>query len=260
MADSLEHELEFAVTLADIADAITLPHFLQRNFSVDIKENNTEVTEIDRSTETALMNLVREQRPNHAWYGEEHGRGGDSDAEWTWVIDPIDGTSNFVRGVPIWATLIGLVHKERGPVMGFVSAPALHSRWWATVDSEAFFNGHPMSVSSISALSDASLSITENARWRELGYGDAIKTLKKSVKRVRGYGDFWQHMLVAQGAIDVAVDAIGLEPYDIAALMPIVKAAGGKLTNRHGEEQWQSDTAITSNGLLHAHLGTLLLG
>lgn len=260
MATHLEHELEFAVTLADIADAITLPHFEARNFSVDIKANNTEVTEVDRATETALMDLVRAQRPEHSWYGEEHGSGGDSNAEWTWVIDPIDGTSNFIRGVPIWATLIGLVHKERGPVLGFVSAPALHSRWWGTVDGEAVFNGHRISVSTVNSLSEASLSITENARWRELGYSDAIKNLKKSVKRVRGYGDFWQHMMVAQGAVDIAVDAIGLEPYDIAALMPIVRAAGGKMTNRHGLEEWKSDTAITSNGLLHHFLDDLHRG
>lgn len=260
MADNLEHELEFAVTLADVADAITLPHFIDRNFSVALKANDTEVTEIDRSTETALMDLVRAHRPQHGWYGEEHGKGGNSDAEWTWVIDPIDGTSNYVRGVPIWATLIALVHKEHGPVLGFVSAPALHSRWWGTVGGEALFNGHPISVSTVDSLAEASLSITENAPWRDLGYSEAIKSLKKSVKRVRGYGDFWQHMLVAQGALDIAVDAIGLEPYDIAALLPIVQAAGGTLTNRDGRQEWQSDTAITSNGLLHRHLGDLLRG
>lgn len=260
MAFNLEHELEFAVTLADIADAITFPHFESQNFSVDIKSNNTEVTEVDRATETALMDLVRAQRPEHSWYGEEHGRGGDDNSEWTWVIDPIDGTSNFIRGVPIWATLIGLVHKEQGPVLGFVSAPAMHARWWGTIGGDAMFNGHPITVSSVDTLADASLSITENAPWRERGYSDAIKALKKSVKRVRGYGDFWQHMLVAQGAIDIAVDAIGLEPYDIAALMPIVKAAGGTLTNRDGREEWQSDTAITSNTVLHQYLGDLMRG
>jgi histidinol-phosphatase len=113
-------------------------------------------------------------------------------------------------------------------------------------------------VSTISSLAEASLSITENAPWREAGYSEAIKNLKKSVKRVRGYGDFWQHMLVAQGAIDIAVDAIGLEPYDIAALIPIVQAAGGTLTNRHGVVDWRSDTAITSNYLLHAEIMRLL--
>ena len=256
----MERDLEFAVLLADTADAFTLPHFETRNFTVDLKANHTEVTEVDRGTETAIMELVRRHRPQHAWYGEEHGSGGDVDAEWTWVIDPIDGTSNFVRGVPIWATLIGLVHRELGPVLGFVSAPALHMRWWGTLGGEAMFNGHPIRVSTVNDISEASLSITENAPWREMGYGDAIKNLKRSVKRVRGYGDFWQHMLVAQGAVDLAVDAIGLEPYDIAALIPIVQAAGGTLTDRAGNVNWRGDTAVTSNGLLHRHLDALLRG
>jgi histidinol-phosphatase len=255
----LDRELEFAVTLADLADAVTLPFFESRNFSVDLKANQTEVTEVDRHTETVIMDMVRTQRPDHDWYGEEHGAS-NNNAEWTWVIDPIDGTSNFVRGVPIWATLIALVHRERGPVLGFVSAPAMQSRWWGVVGGDAMHNGHRIRVSTVDALSDASLSITENAAWREAGYGEAIKNLKKSVKRVRGYGDFWQHMLVAQGAVDIAVDAIGLEPYDIAALMPIVQAAGGMLTNREARADWRSDTAITSNGLLHRHLGELQQG
>jgi histidinol-phosphatase len=259
MFSELARELEFAVTLADLADAVTLPFFESRNFTVDVKANQTEVTEVDRRTETVIMDAVRAQRPDHGWYGEEHGAS-TTDAEWTWVIDPIDGTSNFVRGVPIWATLIALVHRDRGPVLGFVSAPAMQSRWWGVIDGEAMHNGRRITVSTISSLAEASLSITENAPWREAGYSEAIKNLKKSVKRVRGYGDFWQHMLVAQGAIDIAVDAIGLEPYDIAALIPIVRAAGGTLTNRDGVVDWRSDTAITSNGLLHRHLGELQQG
>lgn len=256
----LERELGFAVTLAETADAITLPHFESRDFTVDIKANQTEVTEVDRHTETVLMDLVRSERPEHGWYGEEHGTGGASDAEWIWVIDPIDGTSNFVRGVPIWATLIALVHRERGPQLGFVSAPAMHSRWWGTIDGQAMHNGRPIRVSAVDSLAEASLSITENAPWRDAGHGEAIKSLKKSVKRLRGYGDFWQHMLVAEGAVDIAVDAIGLEPYDIAALIPIVTAAGGTLTDRSGVTNWRGDTAVTSNGLLHRHLGELLRG
>lgn len=254
----LERELEFAVTLAETADAVTLPYFQSRNFTVDIKQNQTEVTEVDRHTETVLMDLVRTERPDHGWYGEEHGTGGVANAEWIWVIDPIDGTSNFVRGVPIWATLIALVHRDRGPVLGFVSAPAMHSRWWGTIDGEAMHNGHRMRVSDVDSLAEASLSITENAPWRDAGHGETIKSLKKSVKRVRGYGDFWQHMLVAQGAVDIAIDAIGLEPYDIAALIPIVSAAGGKLTDRTGTVNWRGDTAVTSNGRLHGHLADLL--
>ena len=254
----LAAELQFAIALADAADAITLPRFNTRNFTVDIKANQTEVTEVDRGTETVIMDLIRAQRPHHAWYGEEHGSGGDG--EYTWGIDPIDGTSNFVRGVPVWATLIGLVHRDRGPVLGMVSAPAMATRWWGFEGAGAFCNGQPIRVSDVDTLAEASLSITENAAWREAGYGDAIKNLKRSVKRVRGYGDFWQHMLVAQGAVDVAVDAIGLEPYDIAALVPIVQAAGGHMVDQSGVMNWQGNTSITTNAALHNAVKSTLLG
>ena len=253
----LDRELEFAVTLADLADAVTLPFFESRNFTVDLKANQTEVTEVDRHTETVIMDMVRTQRPDHGWYGEEHGAS-NNNAEWTWVIDPIDGTSNFVRGVPIWATLIALVHRERGPVLGFVSAPAMQSRWWGVIDGGAFFNGAPMHVSSVASLAEASLSITANSLWDKIGKTVNIDELTRAASRVRGYGDFWQHMLVAQGAVDVAVDAVGLEPYDIAALIPIVHGAGGMLTNRKGIVDWRANTAVSSNGLFHSDVIEIL--
>lgn len=249
MAELID-ELDFALSLADAADAVTLPRFAARNFTVDLKANQTEVTEVDRGTETVIMDLIRSARPHHSWFGEEHGSGGTSDAEWTWVIDPIDGTSNFVRGVPVWATLIALVHREIGPVVGVVSAPAMATRWWGVLDGGAHCNGHPISVSDVSDLEEATLSITDNAPWRDLGYSEALKSLKKSVKRVRGFGDFWQHMLVAQGSVDVAVDSIGLEPYDIAALIPVVVGAGGELFDRDGVRNWRADCAISTNAEL----------
>lgn len=248
MSSDLATELDFALRLADAADAYTLPHFEARSFSVSLKQNQTEVTEIDRGCETLLTDMIRAGRPHHAWYGEEHGTGGDS--EWTWVVDPIDATSNFVRGLPVWATLIALVHADMGPVLGVVSAPAMATRWWGFRDGGAYMNGRPIQVSTVNDISEATLSITDNAPWRDLGHGEWVKNLKKSVKRLRGFGDFWQHMLVAQGSIDIAVDAIGLEPYDIAALMPIVQAAGGKMVDRDGRVNWRADTAITTNGLI----------
>lgn len=246
----LNDELDFALSLADAADAVTLPRFEARNFTVDLKANQTEVTEVDRGTETVIMDLIRSARPHHSWFGEEHGAGGTTDSEWTWVVDPIDGTSNFVRGVPVWATLIALVHRDLGPVVGVVSAPAMRTRWWGVVDGGACCNGHPIRVSDVADLAEATLSITDNAPWRELGYADALKNLKRSVKRIRGFGDFWQHMLVAQGSIDVAVDSIGLEPYDIAALIPVVVAAGGSVVDREGVQNWQADCAISTNSRL----------
>ena len=250
MSLDLAADLDFAHSLADAADAFTLPHFNARSFTVSLKSNQTEVTEIDRGCETIIMDLVRAQRPHHAWYGEEHGTGGGDNAEWTWVIDPIDGTSNFVRGVPVWATLIALVHRDLGPVLGVVSAPAMQTRWWGLTEGGAYCNGHSIRVSDVSELSEASLSIVGEQTWRDAGRADWVKNLKSSVKRVRGYGDFWQHMLVAQGAVDIAVDAIGLEPYDIAALIPVVHGASGRIIDRDGNVNWQADTAISSNGLV----------
>ena len=258
MAHDLAAELDLALSLADDADVITLPRFLARNFSVDTKANATEVTEVDRAAETAVMDLIRAARPTHAWYGEEHGSGGNEGAEWTWVVDPIDGTSNFVRGVPVWATMIALVHRELGPVVGVVSAPAMQTRWWGMLDGGAYCNGSPINVSDTEDITHAHLSVTANEAWTDAGRARNIEHLTGSVRRVRGFGDFWQHMLVAQGAVDVAVDAIGLEPYDIAPLVPIVKAAGGTITDRFGTEDWQANTAVSTNGRLHRRVVEIL--
>lgn len=258
MSNDLQPDLDLALQLADHADSLTLPKFNARSFVVEWKDNLTEVTEVDRNVESELLAMIRAQRPHHNWYGEEHGKGGDNNAEWTWVIDPIDGTSNFVRGVPVWATLIALVHRDIGPVVGVVSAPALHTRWWGVREGGAFRNGTPIQVSTVNELLDAHASITANTAWNVAGKSQNIHRLHNTVRRARGFGDFWQHMLVAEGSIDVAVDAIGLEPYDIAALMPIVEAAGGILSDRDGTRTWQGTCAVSSNGLLHNDIITIL--
>lgn len=250
MSNEFAADLEFALRLADVADGMTLPRFHDRSFSVELKGNMTDVTEVDRDTEQALMNLIRAERPHHGWYGEEHGSS-DGDYEWTWVIDPIDGTTNFVRGVPIYATLIALVHRELGPVVGVVSAPALQRRWWGVLDGGAYLNGSPIRVSGIDSIYDAHLSIAANSEWNRRGKSQHITRLQQTVKRVRGFGDFWQHMMVAEGSIDISVDGIGLGPYDIAALVPIVIAAGGKLTTMTGVVDWRSDHVVATNGVLH---------
>ncbi len=247
---SLDNELQLALRVADAADAVSLPGFNSRGFSVMRKADKSEVTEIDRATESAITNILRLERREHSVYGEEHGVVGPTDAKFQWVIDPIDGTSNFVRGVPVWASLIALVFNDV-PVLGVVSAPAMNMRWWAHIESDAFFNGSKISVSSIDELRHASLSITVNNPWRDLDLGGSLEKLLHNVSRVRGYGDFWQHMLVAQGAVDVAIDSIGLAPYDIAALVPIVQRAGGRCSDRLGENNWRANSLITSNSLLH---------
>ena len=246
----LDDELAFALSLADLADSITLPPFESRAFTLSRKADRSEVTEIDRGCEAAIVERVLAQRPDHAIFGEEHGNGGSTGSTWTWVVDPIDGTSNFVRGVPVWATLVALVHAELGPVVGVVSAPALGRRWWSS-PGRAFVNGHSIRVSDVSRLSDAQVSVTMNDGWDRLGLTDRLVMLQRDAYRSRGYGDFWQHMLVAEGAIDVAVDAIGLQPYDVAAVQAVVEAAGGRLTDRLGTRTYESDSAVSTNGSLH---------
>ena len=247
----LDRELSLALRVADAADAVSLAGFTSRTFSVMRKADKSEVTEIDRATETAITNILRAERPEHSVYGEEHGIVGPSDAKFQWVIDPIDGTSNFVRGVPVWASLIALVH-DNVPVLGVVSAPAMNMRWWAHASGDAFFNGAKIRVSEIAELRRASLSITVNKYWHDVDPDGMLENLQRNVSRVRGYGDFWQHMLVAQGAVDIAIDSIGLAPYDIAALVPIVQQAGGICTDRLGEVNWRANSLVTSNSLLHA--------
>ena len=254
-AVDLEHELELALRVADAADLFTLPHFLERDFTVDWKRNQTEVTEIDRHAESMIVDGLIRARPQHGVFGEEHGLAGEPDAEWRWVIDPIDGTSGYVRGVPIWATLIALVHVERGPEVGVVSAPALGFRWWGGPHLGAHMSAHDnvrdLEVSRVDRLGDAQVSVTHNSGWDDLGRTPRLVALQQQARRSRGIGDFWQHMLVAEGAIDIAVDAVGVAPYDLAAVMPIVEGAGGRFTDRFGERTHEHDTAISSNAVLH---------
>jgi histidinol-phosphatase len=248
----LADELAFALSLADLADSISLPVYAGRDFDVDWKANKTEVTEADRRAEQALRERVSTERPHHAFVGEEYGTTGSPDAEWRWVVDPIDGTSNFARGIPVWASLIALVHGDE-PVVGVVSAPGMGHRWWAARGLGAFADGRPIAVSTIDRLQEAQVSVTFSAGWDALGLTGELVALQQRAYRARGFGDFWQHMLVAEGAVDLAIDAVGLAPYDVAAVMVVVEEAGGTFTDRHGERTYLHDTAITSNGLLHSH-------
>jgi histidinol-phosphatase len=255
-------ELAFALKLATAADAITLPHYEQRSYTLDWKANRTEVTEADREAELAISALVLAERPHHGLYGEEHGVVGDADSPWRWIVDPIDGTSNFVRGIPVWASLIALTNVEHGSLVGVVSAPALGRRWWAAkglgaVATTVTGGDRPCAVSTVASITEAQVSVTFSKGWDELGLTGELTALQQRAYRARGFGDFWQHMLVAEGAIDLAIDAVGLMPYDLAAVMVIVEEAGGTFTDRHGARTFHHDTAISSNGLLHSETGTL---
>ena len=258
----LESDLDLALRVAAIADGVSLSGFLSRSFCVTRKADNSEVTEVDRATEQAIVKVFTAERPNFGVFGEEYGVSGPSNAEFQWVIDPIDGTTNFVRGVPVWATLIALMHNGV-PVLGVVSAPALGFRWWATAGGGAFFSNAGRDatriyVSKTKTIAEAHVSTTPNAGWQAVGGIPKLVQLQTDALRARGFGDFWQHMLVAQGAIDIAVDVIGLQPYDNAAIYPIVQEAGGAITNRFGVADWRADSSISSNGILHSETITRL--
>jgi histidinol-phosphatase len=255
--DSLVEMLKTAILAANAADTVSLAGFENRDFTVSRKADNSEVTEIDRNTETAITSVLRDAFPDFGIYGEEHGTSGPTDAEFVWVIDPIDGTTNFVRGVPVWGSLIALVHNDV-PVLGVVSAPALGMRWWASVGDGAYFNGTRIYVSTVKDLAEAHVSTTPNKGWEKVGGLPALQQLQVDALRSRGFGDFWQHMLVAQGAIDIAIDAIGLAPYDNAAIYPIVQEAGGTITDRFGNVDWRANSSVSSNGLLHQRVVTRL--
>lgn len=247
-------DLDVALALADAADAFTLPRFEAADFTLGWKDDRTEVTEADRGAEQLLAELAGRHRPDHAFFGEEHGLQGSADAPWRWVVDPIDGTSGFVRGIPVWATLIALTHAELGVTVGVVSAPALGRRWWAAAGAGAFANGRRSRVSDVGSIAEAQVSVTFNDGWDELGLTPALAALLQRSRRARGFGDFWQHCLVAEGAVDVAIDAVGVKPYDTAAVRLIVEEAGGTFTDRFGAATHESDTAISSNGRLHAEV------
>lgn len=255
---NLQEDFALAIRAIDATDQISLVGFYNRQFGVSRKADNSEVTEIDRATEQAIVEVFTTERPDYGIYGEEFGMSGPADAEYQWVIDPIDGTTNFVRGVPVWATLIALV-RNGVPVLGVVSAPAMGFRWWATTGGGAYFSNAGRDatriyVSNTKTIAEAHVSTTPNIGWQAAGGITKLVQLQTDALRARGFGDFWQHMLVAQGAIDVAVDAIGLQPYDNAAIYPIVQEAGGSITNRFGAADWRADSSVSSNGLLHAEV------
>jgi histidinol-phosphatase len=246
-----DDELAFAISLADDADAFTLPRFEKADFTLGWKNDRTEVTEADRGAESLLAARVVAERPEHGFFGEEHGHRGRADSPWQWIVDPIDGTSGFVRGIPVWATLIALTHAEHDVMVGVVSAPALQRRWWAAKGLGSFADGRRCHVSAVAELEDAHVSVTFNHGWDELGLTSELVALLGEAHRARGFGDFWQHCLVAEGALDLAIDAVGVAPYDIAACRLIVDEAGGRFTDRFGNSTHEHPTAISSNGVLH---------
>jgi histidinol-phosphatase len=223
-------DLDFALELAELADSLSLSRFRATDLRVETKPDLSPVTDADRAVERALRERIAAERPDESVFGEEEG---DDGGAVRWIVDPIDGTRNFSRGIPVWATLIAL-EREGEFVCGVVSAPALGHRWWAARGEGAWADGSPIGVSAVAALSDATVSCT---------YGRDLVRLEPLVWHARGLADFWQHVLVAEGALDAAVDA-ELKLWDYAALEPIVTEAGGQLASFNGQ-------IVSSNGLVH---------
>ncbi len=247
-----DDDLRFAHVLADAADDITVRRFRALDLRVDTKPDLTPVTDADQAAEDSLRNVLRRARPRDAVLGEEFGRVGKGPR--CWVIDPIDGTKNFVRGVPVWATLIGLMDGDE-VVVGVVSAPALGRRWWAARDGGAW-TGRSLTkaarcrVSDVTKLEDASFSFSSLSGWEEQGRLDGFLGLTRSVWRTRAYGDFWSHMLVAEGAVDISAEPV-VSLWDLAALQVIVEEAGGVFTDLAGNASPDGGSAVCTNGALH---------
>jgi len=248
-------DLHLAHLMADAADDITMRRFKAVDLRVETKPDLTPVSDADRAVEEAIRNTLRRARPRDAIVGEEYGGAGYGAR--SWIIDPIDGTKNFVRGVPVWATLIALVEHGR-IVVGVVSAPALGRRWWAAQGGGAW-TGRSLAkatrcqVSSVGRLGDASLSFSDLEEWEKQGRLDAFLGLTREVWRTRAYGDFWSHMLVAEGAVDISAEP-ELSPWDMAALTVIIEEAGGTCTGLDGTSPLESGSLVCTNGLLHGEV------
>ncbi|MET0695457.1 MAG: inositol monophosphatase family protein [Propionibacteriaceae bacterium] len=248
----LNDDLRLAHLLADDADSITMSRFKALDLHVTSKPDLTPVTDADTAVEEAIRRTLGRARPRDAVHGEEM-----EDTGWgprRWVVDPIDGTKNFVRGVPVWATLISLMINDE-VVVGVVSAPALGRRWWASLGSGSYVGKSLMSatechVSDVAAIEDASLSYASISGWVESGQGQEFVDLLRSCWRTRAYGDFWSYMLLAEGAVDIACEP-ELSLHDMAACAIVVTEAGGQFTDLAGVPGPSGAGAYATNGRLH---------
>jgi histidinol-phosphatase len=259
---TLAQDLELALKLADLADAISLKRYQANDLIVETKPDLSPVTDADKAVENAIRSELASARSPDLIVGEEFGQPDSLDLENLpdgkryWVIDPIDGTKNFLRGVPTWATLIGLCNSKGEVIVGVVSAPALSRRWHASSGGGAFVTHDlksgsvtkKISVSKVSKLADASISYSDLIGWGNSK--EKFIGLQEKIWRTRGLGDFWSHMLVAEGAVDLSVEP-KLALWDMAALEIIVREAGGRFTNTLGKAGVHGGSAVSSNGLLH---------
>ncbi|MFH8365685.1 histidinol-phosphatase [Streptomyces sp. NPDC018031] len=252
-------DLRLAHVLADSADATTMERFKALDLKVETKPDMTPVSEADKAAEELIRASLQRARPRDAVLGEEFGSEGTGPRRW--VVDPIDGTKNYVRGVPVWATLIALMERGEGgdrPVVGVVSAPALGRRWWAAEGLGAY-TGRSLSsasrlqVSRVGSLRDASFAYSSLSGWEERGKLGGFLDLTRACWRTRGYGDFWSYMMVAEGSVDICAEP-ELSLWDMAACAVVVQEAGGRFTGLDGVPGPHSGDAAASNGLLHDEL------
>lgn len=259
MTPRYSDDLSLAHVLADTADSISTARFRALDLHVESKPDLTPVSDADTTVEKALRATLARTRPRDGVLGEEFGVTEAAAGAGTrqWVIDPIDGTQNFIRSVPIWATLIALMEADE-PVVGLVSAPALGRRWWAAKGHGAYAGRHtaaatPIGVSGVRRLADASFCYSDLTGWEQNGRLAAVLHIMRNTWRNRAYGDFYGYMLVAEGAVDIMVEP-ELSLWDVAALVPIVTEAGGVFTDLAGRRGPGGGSAVATNGRLHEDL------
>jgi histidinol-phosphatase len=248
----LERDLELAMRLADAADAASMARFDASDLDVSAKPDATYVTEADLATERAIRDILAVERPDDGVLGEEYGTSGDSARQW--IIDPIDGTHNYLKGIPMWATLIALA-VDGVPQVGVVSQPAIGRRWWGATGLGAWTDGpdgepRRIRVSDVDSLDRASISFQSLEQWDGSGHLDDLVRLSRAVWRDRGYGDAWPYMLLAEGRLEFVAE-FGVKEYDIASHVPIIVEAGGRLTSYEGDPTIVARSALATNGVLH---------
>lgn len=254
-------DLSLALRIADHADKLTMDGYQKMDLAVELKEDDSPVTVVDRDAEQLIRALLEKERPGDGVYGEEYGSTGGGARQW--ILDPVDGTKNFIRRVPVWATLIALLDEGR-PVVGVVSAPALKRRWFAARGDGAWTgtgvaDGVRLQVSPCGRLDQASLSYSSLTGWEARGLLEPFLNLTRAMWRTRAFGDFWSYMMVAEGAVEVATEP-ELSLWDMAALVPIVEEAGGRMTSLDGTPAPFGTDALATNGLLHAEVMARLAG
>ncbi|WP_318244742.1 inositol monophosphatase family protein [Microbacterium pullorum] len=248
----LAADLALARRLADAADAVSMARFDAADLEIDVKADSSHVTEADLATERVIRGLLESERPDDGILGEEFGTSGDSRRQW--IIDPIDGTANYLKGIPMWTTLIALAI-DGVPRVGVASQPAIGRRWWAATGLGAWTNapagGHRrLAVSGVDSIAEASASFQSITQWDDAGHIDPLLRLTRAVWRDRGYGDAWPYMLLAEGRLEFVAE-FDVKPYDIAALVPIITEAGGRFTSFDGNDSISELSALATNGILH---------